>query len=165
MPTKVLSTLTLTLNQPWQDYIDSTLLFSVPIHVTNHAFLTWMFFTPLWRTIKNSGRAGSGREDRLEKIITKWKRNKNLKIPSFCAVFNCSNCADREKDKPNHRFSSIGREGLKLSKVRRKNWLAQIFRKDLTERKLERTRIRNDVFSQKVYIIGLEKQVRILYWR
>ena len=29
------------------------------------------FFTPLWRTIKNSGQAGSGREDRLEKIITK----------------------------------------------------------------------------------------------
>ena len=29
------------------------------------------FHTPLWRTIKNSGRAGSGREDRLETIITK----------------------------------------------------------------------------------------------
>ena len=80
-----------------------------------------------------------------------------MKIPSFCAVFSCSNCADREKDKPNHRFSSIGSEGLKLSKVRRKNWLAQIFRKDLTERKLERTRIRNNVFSHKVYVIGLEK--------
>ena len=31
------------------------------------------------------------------------------------------------------------KEGLKLSKVRREKWLAQIFRKDLTERKLERT--------------------------
>ena len=30
------------------------------------------------------------------------------------------------------------KEGLKLSKVRREKWLAQIFRKDLTERKLER---------------------------
>ena len=34
-------------------------------HVTNHVFFTWMFFTPLWRTIKNSGPEGSGREDRL----------------------------------------------------------------------------------------------------
>ena len=47
------------------------------------------FFTPLWRTIKNSSRAESGREDRLEKIITKRKRNKNAKMPHFCAVFNC----------------------------------------------------------------------------
>ena len=43
-------------------------LFSVPIHVTNHAFLTWMFFTPLWRAIEKTNRR-------------KW--NKNLKIPSF----------------------------------------------------------------------------------
>ena len=75
------------------------------------------------RTIKNSGQAGSGPEDRLEKIIKKRKRNKNLKLPSFCAVFNCSNRADREKDKSNYRFPSIvknnGKEGLKLSKVRR----------------------------------------------
>ena len=53
----------------------------------------------------NSGQAGSGLEDRLEKIIKKRKRNKNLKLPSFCAVFNCSNRADREKDKSNYRFS------------------------------------------------------------
>ena len=67
-------------------------------------------------------------------------------MPSFCAVFNCSNCADREKDKSNYRFSSIvknnNKESLKLSKMRRGKWLAQIFRKDLTERKLERTRTR-----------------------
>ena len=67
-------------------------------------------------------------------------------MPSFRAVFNCSNRADREKDKSNYRFPSIvknnGKEGLKLSKVRREKWLAQIFRKDLTERKLERTRAR-----------------------
>ena len=31
------------------------------------------------------------------------------------------------------------KEGLKISKVRREKWLAQIFRKDFTERKLERT--------------------------
>ena len=41
----------------------------------------------------------------------------------FCAVFNCSNRADKEKDKSNYCFSSIvknnGKEGLKLSKVRK----------------------------------------------
>ena len=67
-------------------------------------------------------------------------------MPSFCTVFNCSNCADREKDKSNYRFSSIvknnNKESLKLSKMRKDKWLAQIFRKDLTERKLERTRTR-----------------------
>ena len=64
----------------------------------------------------------------------------------FCAVFNCSNRADREKNKSNYCFPSIvknnGKEGLKLSKVRREKWLAQIFRKDLTERKLETTRMK-----------------------
>ena len=61
-------------------------------------------------------------------------------MPSFCVVFNCSNRADREKNKSNYRFPSVvkntGKEGLKLSKKRREKWLAQIFRKDLTERKL-----------------------------
>ena len=61
------------------------------------------FFTPLWRTVKSSGQAGSGQEDRLEKT-KKRKRDKNLKLPSFCAVFNCSNGVDREKDKSNYRF-------------------------------------------------------------
>ena len=78
------------------------------------------FFTPLWRTIKISGRAGSGREDRLEKIIKKRKRNKNLKMPSFCAVSNCSNRADRQKDKCNYRFpqnvKNNDKEGLNFRK-------------------------------------------------
>ena len=69
------------------------------------------------------------------------KRNENLKVPSFWQ-FNCSNRGDREKDKSNYHFPSIvknsRKEGLKLSKVRREKWLAQIFRKDLTERKLGR---------------------------
>ena len=60
-----------------------------------------------------------------------------------CPVFNCSNRADREKNKSNYRFSSIvknnGKEGWTLSKKRREKLLAQIFRKDLTERKLEKT--------------------------
>ena len=67
-------------------------------------------------------------------------------MPRFCAVFNCSNRADREKDQSNYCFPSIvknnNKDGLKLSKVRREKWLAQIFRKVLSERKLERTRIR-----------------------
>ena len=28
-------------------------------------------------------------------------------MPGFCAVFNCSYCADIEKDKSNYRFISI----------------------------------------------------------
>ena len=65
-------------------------------------------------------------------------------MPSFCAVFNCSNRADREKDKSNYHFpqnvKNNGKEGLKLSKVRQEKGkgvtLAQIFRKYLTEKKL-----------------------------
>ena len=89
------------------------------------------------------------------------------------AVFNCSNCAGRETDKSNYRFPSIvknnGKEGLKLSKVRRERSLTQIFKKDLTERKLERTRMKimlpaspSSVFSHKVHKIRFEKQIRIL---
>ena len=67
-------------------------------------------------------------------------------MSSFCAAFNCSNRADREKDKSNYPFPSIvkndNKQGFKISKVRRKKWLAQILRKDLTERKLEKTRVR-----------------------
>ena len=66
-------------------------------------------------------------------------------MPSFCAVFNCSNRADTEKGNSNYRFPTIGMDNekvLKFSKVRREEELAQIFRKCLTERKLERTRTR-----------------------
>ena len=88
-------------------------------------------------------------------------------------MINCSNRADREKDKSNYRFSPIvknnGKEGLKLPKVRREKWLAQIFRKDLTDRKLERTRMKimlsaspSSVFSLKVHSIRIENQIRIL---
>ena len=51
-----------------------------------------------------------------------------------------------EGGKSHYRFPSIvknnGKEDLKLSKVRREKWLVQIFRRDLTERQLERTRIK-----------------------
>ena len=79
-------------------------------------------------------------------------------------VFNCSDRADREKGKSNYQFLSfvknIRKEGLKLWKVIREKWLAQIFRKDLTERKKETTRMKimlsaspSSVFSHKVYNI------------
>ena len=85
-------------------------------------------------------------------------------MPSFCAVFNCWNLADKVKDKSNYRFRSIvknnGKEGLKLSKV-----------KDLTDIELERTRIRikimlsaspSAVLSHKVDNTRIEKQICIL---
>ena len=60
-------------------------------------------------------------------------KKKNLKMLSFCPVFNSSYRADREKDKPSYPFPSIvkndDKKGLKLSKARREKWLAQIFRK------------------------------------
>ena len=86
----------------------------------------------------------------------------------YGAVFNCSNRADREKNKPNYRFPSIvknnGKEGLSLLKVRReKLLLAQIFRKDLSERKVEETRMKimliaspSLFFSHKVHNIRFE---------
>ena len=84
-----------------------------------------MFFTPLWRTIENSG--GARRETVKD----------NNKVKSFSSV-NYSNCANREKDKSNYCFSSIvkntSQKGLKLSQVRREKWLAQIFRKDFISR-------------------------------
>ena len=76
-------------------------------------------------------------------MITKWKRNKN----------------------------NNGKEALKFSKMRRQKWLAQIFRKVLTKRKLERTRSRikiilsaspSSVFSHKVHNIKFEKEIHIL---
>ena len=61
-------------------------------------------------------------------------------------MFDCSNRADREKNKSNYRFSSIvknnGKKDLTFSKVRRKKSLVQIFRKDLTERNLENTKMK-----------------------
>ena len=91
----------------------------------------------------------------------------------FLAVFNCSNRVHRETDKSSYCFPSIvknnGKEGLQLSKVRREKGLAEIFRKDLTERKLGRIRMKiilsaslSLVFSRKVHNIRFGKQIRIL---
>ena len=133
--------LVLFMNRTYFQCLHSHVEFFIPI--PRHK-LREIFLTPFWRTIKNTSWAGSGWKDRLWKITTKSKRNNTLKMLSFCGVFNCSNCADKDKDKSNYRFPSIvknnSKEDLKLSKVRKEEkWLAQIFRKDLTGTKLERT--------------------------
>ena len=51
--------------------------------VTNHAFLAWILFCAIMEDNEKSGRAGSGWENRLQKMIKKWKRNKNLKMARF----------------------------------------------------------------------------------
>ena len=94
-------------------------------------------------------------------------------MPKFCAVLNCSNRVDREKDKSYYRFLSIvknnDKKSLKHSKVRRERWLAQFFREGLTERMLERARIKrmlsvshSSAFSHKVHNTRFEKQIRII---
>ena len=100
------------------------------------------------------------------------KKKWEFEYDKFLTVFNCSNHADREKDKSGYHFPSIvknnGKEDLKLWTVRKEKLLAQIFRKDLTERKLERTikimlsASPLSVFSHKVCNIRSEKQIRIL---
>ena len=106
------------------------------------------FFMPLWRAIENSSWAGSRQEAKLQKKTTKSKE----------IVLSI--------------VKNNGKEGLKLSKVRKEEkWLAQIFRKDFTETKLEITRTRikimlstslSLVFSHKVHNIRFEKQICIL---
>ena len=78
-------------------------------------------------------------------------------MPRFCVIFNCSNRADIRGKQVELTYSlkivkNNGKEGLKLSKVVSSN-----FQEDLTERKLERTRIKimlsaslSLVFSHKV---------------
>ena len=90
-----------------------------------------------------------------------------------CAVFNCSNRADREKNKSNYHFPSIvknnGKEGWMLSKKRREKLLAQIFRKDLNERKTRKSNSESNVFclsfmffSHKAHNFRFERQIRDL---
>ena len=52
-------------------------MFNCPFKCTSQImpFSRECFFQPLWKTIKNSGRAGSGREDRQILITTKFKGN------------------------------------------------------------------------------------------
>ena len=83
----------------------------------------------------------------------------------FYAIFNSSNCADREKNKSNYRFPSIvknnGTEGLTFSKVGREKSLAQIFRKDLNEKKLEKTRMKIMLFASPLLFFSHKVQGRV----
>ena len=71
----------------------------------------------------------------------------------FCAVFNCSDHTDKEKDKSNYHFPSVvknnGKEGWKLWKVRKEEkWLAQVFGKKINwdKAKKNKNKIQNDAF-------------------
>ena len=57
--------------QEREDFVVYIMYSLFQYHVTDHTFLTWMFFSPFWRTIINS----------VKKNKQKW--NKNLKMPSF----------------------------------------------------------------------------------
>ena len=133
------------------------------MHVTNQAFLTWMFFSIIMEDNWKRGRAGSWRE-----VNNKGKG----KLESV------SNLAEREKDKSYCRIPSVvknnGKEGMKISKLRREKLLAQICRKDLTEGKLEKNKNKNKKqqnnafclaligFSHKIHNIRIENQILIL---
>ena len=59
---------------------------------------------------------------------------------NFCAIFNCTNRADREKEKSFFRVPKINehisQEDKDLSTRRRNAWIAAIKRKDPTEEKI-----------------------------
>ena len=91
-------------------------------------------------------------------------------MPNFFVIFNCSNRVNREKNKSNYCFFSnvknSGKEGLKLLKVRREKWIAQIVRKDLTKRKVERTGMKITLhwfFHKKFTISNLKKSINVFY--
>ena len=92
-----------------------------------------------------------------------------MKMQIFCAVFNSSNCADTEKNKSNYRFPSIvknnGKEGLTFSKVGREKSLAQIFRKDLTEKKLKKIRLKIMLFASPLFFFSQSSRARSLVVR
>jgi len=59
---------------------------------------------------------------------------------NFCAIFNCTNRADREKEKSLFRVPKIiehrSQEDKDLPTRRRNAWIAAIKRKDATEEKI-----------------------------
>ena len=103
-------------------------------------------FTPLWRAVKTSGRARSGQEDRLQKIIKSEKKSKTLKMHIFVQYLTLQIVLAERKAGLITVFPQLlkimSKKGLVLSKVRREKPLAQTFRKYLTERKLEIIRIK-----------------------
>lgn len=78
-------------------------------------------------------------------------------MPMFCAVFNCSNRSNREKDKNYYRIPSISKkkdiELQKLTKTRREKWVEALCRKDVSknDKKLDNMRICSDHFVTGIY--------------
>jgi len=66
-------------------------------------------------------------------------------MPVLCAVFNCGHNATRDKDYSYFRFPKVitnqGEKTQELTEKRRKKWIANISRADLTEEKLQHTRV------------------------
>ncbi|KAL4232446.1 hypothetical protein ACF0H5_007139 [Mactra antiquata] len=77
-------------------------------------------------------------------------------MPSFCAVFGCSNRHDREKDRSYYRLPKViihqGGRTAELSKARREKWLSNISRADLKPSSYDNIRICSDHFISKFLI-------------
>ena len=76
-----------------------------------------------------------------------------ISMPSFCAVFDCSNRYDREKSKSYYRVPKVithqGEQAQKLSQARREKWLSNIARDDI--KPYDNLRICSDHFISKLY--------------
>ena len=63
----------------------------------------------------------------------------------FCAVFGCSHNKKRDKQFAYFRFPTViknqGKQTKKLSRMRRKKWIANISRADLTKKKVLYSRV------------------------
>ena len=92
-----------------------------------------MFFTSLWRTIKNSDQAGSGREDR-KKDDNKVKKKNEFKNRKFLrSILRSIQIMQTERKTTLITVPSAvkdnGKKGLKLSKVRREKVITSNFQK------------------------------------
>ena len=98
--------------QEREDFVVYIMYSLFQYHITDHTFLTWMFFSPFWRTIINS-------------MKKKQKWNKNLKMPSFRQYLTVQIVlteSERKTSLITIHFPLIAKnnrkEGLKLSKVK-----------------------------------------------
>ena len=80
----------------------------------------------------------------------------HISMPSFCAVFGCSNRHDREKNRSYYRLPKVinhqGEQTQKLSQARREKWLSNIARDDIKPSSYDNLRICSDHFISKLYI-------------
>ncbi|XP_013406439.1 uncharacterized protein LOC106170924 [Lingula anatina] len=74
-------------------------------------------------------------------------------MPSFCAVFGCSNRRNRENDRSYYRLPKVithqGDQTKELSQARRDKWLSNIGRSDIKESSYEHIRVCSDHFVGK----------------